>query len=75
MNPAEVLIHRINVAEQHKRISEFEIAEAERQLEAVARIPGVVVANEVIEGLLPEARNRVLPRLNLTGRFAYLGRT
>lgn len=75
MNPAEVLIARINAAEQRKRIEEFDIAEAERQLEAVARVPGVVVSNEVLEGLMPEARDRVFPRLNRTGRFAYLGRT
>lgn len=69
------LANRINAAEQRMRIERFDIAQAERQLEAVARIPGQVIPADLVKGFLPEARDRVLPRVNLTGRAPYLGTT
>lgn len=75
MTTATDLIERINAAEQRIKIDRFEIAEAERQLEALCRNPGVEVSSSLLASVLPETRARVAPRLNLTGRFSYLGRT
>lgn len=70
------LANRINAAEQHMKIDRFEIAEAERQLEAFVRAnPGTPVPINIVDGMLPEARDRILPRLSLNGRFPYTGAT
>lgn len=69
------LVARINAAEQRMKIERFDIAEAERMLEAEARVPGVKIPPDILNGLLPGARDRVLPRLNITGRAPYLGTT
>jgi hypothetical protein len=69
------LVARINAAEQRMKIERFDIAEAERQLEAIVREEGVSIPPGILDGLLPEARHRVEPRLNMTGRLPFLGTT
>lgn len=69
------LADRINAAEQRMQIERFEIAEAERMLEAEARIPGQVIPPDIVDGFMTEARDRVLPRLGLAGPFPYIWTT
>ena len=72
----EDLVRRINSAEQRIKIEQFDIAQAERQLEAFVRAnPGTPIPPGILEGLVPEAEHRVLPRLSLNGRFSYTGTT